>query len=258
MVVVIPAMGVPARYYVNFATALVGHGLGVVVSEIRGVGLSEVRASRRVNFGYHELAALDVPAVVASLQQHHPTVPYYLLGHSLGGHIAALSLALGQVAPAGLIFVASGTPSLHNWPWPQRWGISAAVRVMRVTSMLLGYMPGQTLGFGGREARQLIAEWTRFARTGQLTPATVPPDWRTQLAQAQLPVLAVNFAEDQFVYPGAVTELLQWFPNAQATRRDFAAGEVADEPVDHFRWARRPAVPAAEIAGWIAKHQPNS
>lgn len=111
MLVIWPAMGVPARFYRPFATALREAGLAVVVADLRGTGASTPRASRRSGYGYAELAG-DVGAVLAEVAPVVATRPVVLLGHSLGGQACLLHLArAGDAARVdGLALVAVGLP----------------------------------------------------------------------------------------------------------------------------------------------------
>lgn len=55
LVLVYPAMGVPAGFYRPFATDLTRHGLAVVVADLRGTGASTPRPTRASRYGYAEL-----------------------------------------------------------------------------------------------------------------------------------------------------------------------------------------------------------
>ena len=87
VVLVLPAMGVEASYYRPVVEQIVGAGLAVVTADLRGHGLSEVRARRGVDYGYHELASVDLPATVAAV------------GSSENGHPGASGLAFSWPLP---------------------------------------------------------------------------------------------------------------------------------------------------------------
>src|SRR5678815_414182 len=52
LVVCLPALGVAARYYRGFASALAERRIMVVTADFRGNGTSSVRVRRGVDFGY--------------------------------------------------------------------------------------------------------------------------------------------------------------------------------------------------------------
>src|SRR5215831_2038510 len=100
----VPAMGVPAAYYDRFAGQLSAAGFCVTVPDLRGTGDSTPGISRESRFGYADLVD-DLGVVLTATGAEAPL----LIGHSLGGHLAALHLALGGDG-VGLVLVASGTP----------------------------------------------------------------------------------------------------------------------------------------------------
>jgi len=65
--------------------------------------------------GYRELIDMDMRAVVTRLRTQHPAARIVLLGHSLGGHVAALYASVHPEEIAALTFVASGTPYYKAW-----------------------------------------------------------------------------------------------------------------------------------------------
>lgn len=237
MLVIWPAMGVPARFYRPFATALREAGLAVVVADLRGTGASTPRASRRSRYGYAELAG-DVGAVLAEVAPVVATRPVVLLGHSLGGQACLLHLArAGDAARVdGLALVAVGLPywrvytdRRRLWVYPFTQGIHAA-------TTLLGVWPGW--GFGGRQARGVIRDWAYTARTGRL-PALPDRDAESAAAAVRTPVLAVSLERDQYTPAPTVDHLVGKLAAAPVRR------EHDDGGADHFSWARSPG-PVAE------------
>jgi len=88
------ALGVQASYYQPFAEDLTKLGYILAVAESRGVGKSSVRPSRKVDWGHYDMISKDIPTHLSRVRELFPTQPLYLLGHSLGGHLQLLYLAL--------------------------------------------------------------------------------------------------------------------------------------------------------------------
>src|SRR5262245_27764875 len=78
LVLVLPAMGVPARFYRQLAETLCAAGLGVVVADLRGTGASTPAPSRASRYGMAELVG-DVGAVLDELRPGARRV--LLVGH---------------------------------------------------------------------------------------------------------------------------------------------------------------------------------
>jgi predicted alpha/beta hydrolase len=251
IIVCTPAMGVPARFYEPLAQGLADHGLCAVTSELRGIGSSSVRVRRGVDFGYHELALRDLPAVISAARGVYPEAPVFVLGHSLGGQVSALYASSHPETVRGLILVASGSPYFRNWRFPGNLGVLVGTQLMRGLSAALGYYPGRRFGFGGTEAQRLIREWTSFAARGRLQVTQREHDVEARLQEFSRPLLAISFDDDPLAPRTAVDHLVSKMPRAELTRRHLRPSEVGAQVLNHFQWAKRPA-PIAELIGeWV-------
>jgi predicted alpha/beta hydrolase len=247
VLVCMPAMGVPARYYEPLAEPIVKEGWRFVTADLRGVGLSSIRVRRGVSFGYHEMVSFDWPAVVLKAQALFPGAPVYLLGHSLGGQLSVLYLAANPGAVAGLILVAA--PSVHwrGWDVPLNFGVLAATQAACAAAKLLGYFPGRKLGFGGTEARGMICDWARQARTGRYEPRGGSVGYEQLISDMKAPVLAFSFEGDFLSPPRAVGNLLSKMRRARITHVT-----LTGEELDHFRWVKRPDALVEKLRGWLS------
>lgn len=243
----IPAMGIAARHYLPLAHALADRGVAVVLHEWRGIGSSDQRASRDHNWGYKELLEEDLPAGLAVLAAHWPQAHYWIGGHSLGGQLGVLYAALHPDRFAGIVLVASGAPYWRRFR--RGWLIGVAYVVAPLIAKVFGYLPGRRLGFGGNEARGVIADWSRSGRTGRYAASGMALDLERRLAELSTPVLALRL-EDDWLGPAAS---LAWLvgklgPGPRLTRV-IGAEQMGGAPADHFSWMKRPDSIAVQIAG---------
>ncbi len=246
VLICMPAMGTAARFYEPLAGPILREGWRFVTADLRGVGLSAVRVKRGVSFGYGDMVGSDWPAVVQKAQALFPGAPVYLLGHSLGGQLSALYLAANPAAAAGLILVAA--PSVHwrGWDAPLNAGVLAGTQAARAVAAVLGYFPGRKLGFGGTEARGVIRDWARQARTGRYEPRGPSIGYERLLAELEAPVLAISFEDDFLSPPRAVGNLLAKMRRARVTHVT-----LAGDGLDHFRWVRNPDALVGKIREWL-------
>jgi predicted alpha/beta hydrolase len=248
-----PAMGVPARYYRPFAEALGAAGVYVAVADLRGTGASTPPPSRASRYGYADLAG-DVGAVLEALKARRDKRRTLLIGHSLGGQLCALHLALNDwpagAAPAvhgaggvdGLALIAVGLPYWRLYPGRRSGSLLAYTQAITATTKLLGVWPGWT--FGGRQARRVIEDWGYTARYGRY-PRLDGVDVEAALAKVATPVLAVSVEPDQYTPPSTLDHLCARLRAAPITREHYAA-----DGIDHFKWAKHGEPLARRVAEW--------
>jgi len=246
----LPAMGVGARHYLPLAQALADRGIAVALHEWRGIGSSNRRAGRRCDWGYRELLQQDLPAGVAAARERCPNLPCVLGGHSLGGQLASLYAGLHPQAFAGLALVASGSP---YWRRFRRgaW-IGLAYALAPVLAGLVGHLPGRRLGFGGNEARGVIADWSRSGLRGRYAAAGMDEDIEALLARLRLPIRALRLCDDWLGPKASIDWLLGKMPESPREVMAISAADQGGVPADHFAWMKAPQTIAARLAGAVA------
>ena len=251
LLAILPGMGVEASFYLPLAGALVAGGLNVVTVDLRGLGLSSVRAGRHTDFGFRQILTLDLPAVLEQLRLEFPGNRPFLLGHSLGGPLACLYAAVSAEELSGLILAAAPSAYFRGWRFPLDLGVLAGEQLAMVLSRAFGYMPGHRIGFAGREARGVIRDWAYQGRTGRYRVATDPRDFDTLLGRVELPVLALSFTDDVSAPARAVDHLVGKMPASRLTRRHLAPRDLGAKELGHFKWARQRNTVAPLIADWV-------
>lgn len=250
----VPAMGIPARHYLPLAEALAALDVAVVVHEWRGIGSSNRRAGRHGDWGYRELLCDDLPAGMAAVRERWPQAGCWLGGHSLGGQLSTLYASLHPTAFAGLLLVASGAPYWRRFR--HGWLIGMAYALAPLLAGLVGHLPGRRIGFGGNEARGVIADWSRSGRTGRYAVDGMAQDFERQLAGLRLPLLALRLQDDWLGPPASLDWLLGKLGPAERTVDVITPREMGGLPADHFGWMKTPAPIAARIAHWIFAQVP--
>jgi predicted alpha/beta hydrolase len=116
---------------------------------------------------------------------------------------------------------------------------------------MLGYFPGRRLRFAGTEARGVIRDWSRQARTGRYALVGSKVDFEESLRTVRKPVLAISLEDDFYAPERAVDHLCEKMPQARLTRWHFQPPPEEARYADHFRWVKKPAAIVARIRGWL-------
>lgn len=246
-ILLLPAMGVPARYYDRFVGSPCALGHPVVRVHWR----DEDRTFPRKNpkHGYAEMVEREVPAAARATRERFGDSPV-VLGHSLGGQLAPLSVALGGPF-AGLVLLASGT---NYWRgsgvfWAA-WMAFICFIFMPIAVRMFGFWPGGRFGFGGRQSKQMMLDWARLGRSGRFLPAAATLDHEAALRELELPVLALSVAGDIYVSRGSMDHLVGKLSGCRVDREHWRASAHAHR--GHFNWTKTSDGPAALIHDWIA------
>lgn len=257
-IVCIPALGVRASNYDKLVSALAQTtGLSVASFDLRGNGASSVRASRSVDFGYQELLEMELPAAISALRSHTNAKSAILFGHSLGGQLAVLAQALPLADIRGIILSASCSVYYKGWSVPGRYLLLLMTQLAAFISYLKGYFPGKKLGFAGTEAKSVMIDWARNARTGRYKLKGSKREFKRELALVNLPVLAINYRDDRFAPTAATQILCDLLGASEAQFIRVTAADLSLSRADHFSWLKRPKVVAGLIQNWLKEKQLN-
>ncbi len=214
------------------------------VLEWPGCGAHPIRASRANDWGYRQLLDNQVLPAIADVANEASgnARQVVLLGHSLGAHLALMARARNVRNVAGIITIAAGTPFYRVFHFPAKQALLYLIGAAKITVPLLGYFPGNRLGFGDREPRTLIREWADFARTGLLLVENKNV-LQADGPGASIPVRALCLARDIYAPPASAGHLL-----ACAGLPATLVERVQDPQVHgHFHWLRAPQASAAVI-----------
>lgn len=240
---VLPALGVPAGAYRRLAEALAQLGTPTGVAEWRGGGASPVRAARGVDWGYLDLLQHEVQGGIAALRTHLHGRPVVVIGHSLGGHLGLMARAPAVPGLAGVITVASGTPTLRFFSPRLRALLRVVLAAHRVSGPLLGYFPGHLVGFGGRQSRTLISEWALLARLGRFEIKGLNLLEPQSAAARGIPVHSLCLPHDTYAPHAATAHLLQ----LAGVGEDRIERFEGPGPLGHFDWLKEPQALATRM-----------
>ncbi|MCE7926520.1 MAG: alpha/beta fold hydrolase [Haliscomenobacteraceae bacterium CHB4] len=254
VVLVLPAMGAEAIFYRPFAEQLARQGFHGITADWRGKGLSSLRASRSVDFGFREIWHYDFPALFDRVRAQFPQNPIIVYGHSLGGQLAGLYLASHpETNVQGLVLHTACHVYYRNWGEHARkawWAFYLFPLIARVW----GYFPGHMFGFARREARTTMRDWGYAGRRGLYHAKGLLTDYDALGECLTLPILAVSLEDDWLAPRKGLEHLYALFPNAPVRHLHFDATVPEEKPLSHFNWVYRAEVFVKELKEWFSNN----
>lgn len=241
LVLIGPAMAVPSRYYRPLVEAFEERGWSARALGRRGFESDQAPASRRRDWSYADEVA-DLAAAVDAARAEDPDRPVIVLGHSLGGQIAAAH-ALHHTPPDGLVAVGASVPHFRRYPYGGLPVLAAGLMVGPLTTAF-GFLPRPAFGAPG--ARTLMREWARWNLTGEV-PFDLP-------RRVDVPSLVVRLQGDTYAVPQAIDAFVDQLLEPSTTTRWTYARSAAPEggSTHHVRWVRSPGPVVDRVMEWWA------
>lgn len=91
--------------YVHVGEYLAERGVAVHAFDLRGNGRAEGERALVRSFGAY---LADVRVALGRLREHHPDVPVFVLGHSMGGTVTGLFVTVDRPQVRGVLFSGAG------------------------------------------------------------------------------------------------------------------------------------------------------
>lgn len=246
LVMLWPGFGMGGYYYRPIAAALNKAGFHVAIGELRGQGQSSAKASRKSQWGYHDLASVDFPLQIAAakkaldLEEDHPM---RFLSHSMGGQISCLFAARPEAGKYNLraIFgVGAGSPFRPTFSpkMGKRLGLGA-VLLGGIGGHVVGFWPGKVLGKDlvgyGRQSGTHMREWRRFHKHNSLDDLTAQDiNYVEAMKKVSIPITFSRCPDDEDCPQASIDGLASFVPAAQIKMIEIP------EALGHNRWAREP------------------
>lgn len=245
-IVCLHAMMADGRYFGarredGFAHELAAAGRDVFVADFRGHGRSVPPRAGPEDWSFDDLVELDLPAIIGAAARAAGCAPeeLVLLGHSLGGLVAAAALGTGRIpAPRALVLAATAV-----WlPGPR--GLlhrRALMALYRGAAAAFGRAPIRAVGAGtADEAATYVAQLTGWARAGRWTSLR-GVDYSAALGAITAPVWPIAGAGDWMCTPHDAIDFAARIPGAARTR---LVGRWYGDAIDptHFTLIASPAL----------------
>ncbi len=251
IVLVNPAMAIGSRYYTPLVDSFGRHGWDALALPRRGFETDRPRASRRDDWSYADEIG-DLDEAIRTARAEAPERPVIVLGHSLGGQIAAGQCLAAQESGSGtrpdaIVGIGTSTPWFRRYPRAGVPVLAAGLTAWPLT-LAFGYLPKPAFGAPG--ARTLMREWGAWAVTGR-------PPFPRHGRRIDVPTLIVKLQADPYAVSAATDDYVERFCDpALTTRWTFtrkAAG--AGGTTDHVRWVRNPDAVVDRVVDWFTQNR---
>lgn len=249
VLIVLPAMGAHAKPYRYMASDLSKSGHIVLTVDPRGHGKSLPHPRRGVDYGFDDILQQDIPAVIEYATNAHSNLPIFLIGHSLGGHLSAAYIAENPDKVAGLITLTSSHLYFKTLGFPSIFFFTAFVLMAKI----LGYVPGQHVGWGTPIARQQVLDWAKFGFSGKFHGTDgrlIEPD----IKKITTPSLCVGFTDDKTLAPAkSVRRFAEMLPADKTTIWLLSPDDLDTHTLGHFDHLRNGAKLWTKLDQWITE-----
>ena len=152
---------------VSFSRFLAERGWRTIAFDFRGHGESGAGAAKGGRWSYEDLALRDLPAVVEGARARAGRRRVVVVGHSLGGHVAAAAQAMGAIDVDAIGLLASNVWLESIEPsYPRALAKRAIGRAMDAICRKRGYFPARRLRMGSDDeaAEYMATLWRVVAR----------------------------------------------------------------------------------------------
>jgi predicted alpha/beta hydrolase len=255
---IVSAMGVPQRYYADFAQWLAAQGHAVFTFDYRGIGASRPanmqRSLRGLQADVNTWAEQDTVAALAFLDAKvSPSTPIHWLGHSLGGQIFGMVANRQRVSKMVTIGVGTGywlhqTLKVRSYVW-WLWFVVAPL-AMRWH----GYFPGRRLRKIGDLPLGVMQQWRRWCLNRDYLVGEGGDAVRANYAAITTPMLSLSFTDDEYMSARNTTHMHGFYANAPREMRRIAPLDVGAQRIGHFGFFRQRSAATLwpQVTQWLA------
>jgi predicted alpha/beta hydrolase len=190
------------------AEFLASEGWRTVAFDFRGHGDSGTPAKQGGSWSYDDLVVHDLPAMVDDARTRWPELPIVVVGHSLGGHVALASHAIGKCSFDGVVMAATNVWLKDVEPSRARWIMKrGSVALMNTIARVYGRFPARKFKMGSDdESLEYFAAVARVPRINSWTNDDGSVDYRAAVSRCTLPALAIASDGDTLNCPPACAE----------------------------------------------------
>ncbi len=236
-VLIVPAMGVPQRFYADFAQWLAQHGYLAVTFDYVGIGQSRQGDLRKLDVDVTDWGRYDCNAMLDAACRANGDKPLYWIGHSLGAQILPFVDRPQRITKVLTIAAGSGywkenTPSLRRRAWLLWYFLAPGI------TPLAGYFPGKRLGIVGDLPKGVIRQWRRWCLHPEYAVGAEGERMRAAFAAVDTPITSISFTDDEMMSGRNTESLHGFYQRAPKTFKRIAPQDIGERSIGHFGFFR--------------------
>lgn len=243
-ILIAPALGVPAKFYDQFATYFAKCGFDVFTLDYRTVGPSGSEFPRLLDAGGH-----DLDTAIEYLAKKYRKVSY--VGHSLGGQLLGLARSANKLDCS--VFIASSIPDTRNMVFKLRWQTRALKYFLLPFYRDKGLFPSRKLGLSSLDLPASIAnDWGRWLRSRSYLFDHLTDEQLSCYRQVKIRILSSGFSDDDMAPQKNLEKLLAQYPSAAISRSFHHIGSL-ESPCGHLGFFKESSGAAywPEVVRWL-------
>jgi predicted alpha/beta hydrolase len=223
-------------------------GWRTIAFDFRGHGDSGKAASKGGRWTYEDLVARDLPAVVDGARARARGRKVIVLGHSLGGHVAAAAQATGAIDVDGIGLLATNVWLEAIEPsYARVLAKRATVRAMEAVCRARGYFPARRLRLGSDdEAAEYVQTLCRIASRGFWGTDDGRVDYWDRLRDVAVPLFSLASAGDTINAHPECAARFALRAKGRVTIHQIAHSDDGGAPPGHMEMVTT----AASISAW--------
>ncbi len=237
--VIAPGVGMPQRFFFNFASWLSDQGCSAYTFDYRGIALSKPKVLKGMKASYRDWTLQDFTAVTAYVRGAHSQDQLLLIGHSFGGNSLGMSLAFE--AYERFLTIGSQFGYYRNFPLKMQAVILGGFGILApVLTTLMGYFPSKWIGLGEPLPSQVMLDWGYFLLKKKSMVGLATDYGNNHYHKLTRPILMISIDDDNFAPKKAVDVLAEAvFINAETKRMHLIPSDYGLKAIGHNDFFRK-------------------
>lgn len=237
--VIAGGVGLPQRFFFNFATWLAQQGCTAYTFDYRGIALSRPKTLKGMHASYHDWTSKDFAALTDYAKDRHPQNNMFFIGHSFGGN--SLGMATAYRHYDKFLMVGSQYGYYKYFPFKMQVLIYFGFRIMApILTSVMGYFPSGWIGLGEPLPSGIALDWAVVLLHKESVLALADRNGENHYKEITRPMLVISIDDDNFAPKKSVDILAEKvFTHAKVKRLHIVPEDYGIKHLGHNDFFRK-------------------